>query len=239
MKKILTIALLLSFITYSNAQTTSDFFTKADTFFKTFVKNGKVDYQAIKKNEKDLTTLTGMIANLSVSTSKPSDYQAFWINAYNILVIKGIVDNYPLKSPLDKAGFFDKITYKAAGKDITLNDIENKMLRAVFPKEARVHFVLVCAGLGCPPIINEAYMPSKLEKQYTAQTVKALNDPNFIKVGKKKVEISQLFEWYTKDFTQDGKSIAAFINQYKTEKIPENAKISFYAYDWTLNETKK
>jgi len=236
MKKILLILSLISFqIGFSQAS--ADFFNKADTFFKTYVTQGKVKYAAIKANPASLNDLVGIIANTSVSTSDAKNYQAFYINAYNISVIKGIVDNYPTKSPLNIGGFFDAKKHNVAGNKITLNDIENKKLRAVYPKEARYHFVLVCAGLGCPPIINKAYKPETLEKQLLKQTVLAMDNPKFIRVEEKKVKISQIFEWYKKDFTQYG-SLVEFINKYKTEKLPANSKTGYYTYDWTLNDAK-
>ncbi len=231
------IFLVLAF-QFSIGQSTSDFFSKSDTFFKTYVKNGRVDYKRIKENPVSLNELVDIAENISVSKSDKTTYQAFWINGYNLSVIKGIVDNYPIKSPLDKAGFFDKTKYNIGGKAITLNDIENKLLRGNFPKEARFHFVLVCAGLGCPPIVSSAYLPSTLETQLQKQTKKALNNPNFIKVKGNKVQLSQLFEWYKGDFTQDGKSQVDFVNQYRNEKIDSGAKVSYYNYDWALNETK-
>ena len=179
-----------------------------------------------------------MAEKITVSKSDSKTYQAFWINGYNISVIKGIVDNYPIKSPLDKAGFFDKKKYAIGGKSITLNDIENKLLRANFPKEARFHFVLVCAGLGCPPIISNAYKPNTLDSQLEKQTKLALNDSNFIRVKGKKVQLSQLFEWYKGDFTQGGISEIDYVNKYRNEKIAEGTKIGYYTYDWALNETK-
>ena len=219
------------------AQSTSEFFSKSETFFKANVKNGRVDYKRIKDNPDSLNELLEMASAISVSKDAASEYQSFWINGYNLLVIDGIVRNYPIKSPLDKAGFFDGHKNDIGGISITLNDIENKLLRKNFPKEARFHFVLVCGGLGCPPIINEAYTPSKLDTQLEAQTKLALNDPKFIQVNKNKVKISQIFEWYKGDFEHEGK-VVDFINKYKSEKLPEKAKVSYYPYDWTLNEIK-
>ncbi len=173
MKKILFLTVLVFNSVLGFSQTTTAFFDKADTFFKTYVKEGRVAYQEIKNDKKDLAVLMELMTTVSVSKENVAEYQSFWINAYNISVINGIVSNYPIKSPLDKAGFFDKIKYNVGGESITLNDIEHKMLRAVFPKEARFHFVLVCAGLGCPPIINEAYLPPTLENQLALQTKRA------------------------------------------------------------------
>ncbi len=240
MKKriVLTASVFIFLFQFSFAQNVSDFFSKADTFFSTYVKNGKVNYKAIKENPTSLNELIDLANRLSVSETDKNTYQAFWINGYNLSVIKGIVANYPIKSPLDKAGFFDKTKYNIGGKSITLNDIENKLLRGNFPKEARFHFVLVCAGLGCPPIISNAYLPNTLDSELQKQTKIALNNPDFIKVKGNRVQLSQLFEWYKGDFTQDGKSQIDFVNQYRNEKIDSGAKVGYYSYNWALNEIK-
>ena len=238
-KKItLTVLAFILHFQLSTAQNVSEFFSKADTFFAEYVKNGRVAYKAIKDNPASLDELLNLASEISVAESDKATYQAFWINGYNLSVIKGIVANYPIKHPTDKAGFFDKTKYNIGGKSITLNAIENKLLRGNFPKEARFHFVLVCAGLGCPPIINNAYLPNTLESQLQKQTKIALNNPNFIRVKGNKVQLSQIFEWYKGDFTQDGKSQIDYINQYRKEKIDSEAKVSYYNYDWTLNEIK-
>lgn len=239
MRKNISLVIVL-FLTaaFAFAQSTSDFFSKSDAFFKANVKNGRVAYKAIKDNPTALNELLEMAKGISVSKDNANEYQAFWINGYNLLVIDGIVKNYPIKSPLDKPGFFDGHKNEIGGTKITLNDIENKLLRKNFPKEPRFHFVLVCGGLGCPPIISEAYTPAKLDSQLETQTKLAINDPNFIRVTKNKVKVSQIFEWYPGDFKQDGKKLVDFINQYKAEKLPEKAKVSYYQYDWTLNEVK-
>lgn len=238
MKNTIKIPVLLMLFSLATgfSQDTNNFFTKANTFFNTNVAGGKVAYKNITESPKELNDLVEQMKTIKVSKSDVATYQAFWINAYNISVIKNVVENYPLKTPLDKTGFFDKIKHTVAGKELTLNDMEHKMLRAVFPKEPRFHFVLVCAGLGCPPIINKAYMPSLIEDQLQIQTEIAINNPNFIIVNKNKVKLSQIFEWYKGDFTQNGKSLIDFVNLYRKEKIGVKAKVSFYPYDWTLNK---
>lgn len=236
MKKI-AVLLILIITTSSFAQSPTNFIKQADSFFKEYVSNGRVNYKAIKQNPEKLNQLVTLGKAVSVSTSDAKNYQAFWINAYNIHVINGIVESYPVKSPLDIKGFFDKTSRDVGGKRITLNDIENKLLRAKFPQEARFHFVLVCAGLGCPPIINKAYTPGALEGQLQKQAEIALNNPNFIKVKGNKVQLSQIFEWYKGDFTQNGSEID-YINKFRKEALPEKSKVSYYTYDWTLNQTK-
>ena len=230
------IIILIASFNFGFSQNTNSFFKKADLFLKEYVSNGKVDYTAIKEHPEKLKELLCIAEKISVSETDAKTYQAFWINAYNLSVIKGIVDNYPIKSPLDKAGFFDTIQYKIGGKSITLNDIENTLLRANF-KDARFHFVLVCGAIGCPPLINKAYLPNTLETQLEMQTKKALNG-SFLKVNtkKKRVEGSEILKWYKEDFTMNGLSEIDFINKYRIEKIPATYKLSYFTYNWNLNK---
>lgn len=234
MNKILSILLVISFSCTAAALDQEKFYNAADSFLKTHVKNGLVDYDAISKNTAGLDSLIEMIETAQVNSAHKKDYQSFYINAYNFYVIKGIVDDM-LSSPLDKKGFFDTIKRKVAGEQITLNDIENKKLRAQF-KDARFHFVLVCGALGCPPLINKAYRPELLEKQLETQTAKAINNNQFIQVKKNKVAVSQIFEWYQEDFTTNGQRILDYISKYRSEPLPEKAKLSFYTYNWNVNK---
>lgn len=236
MKKFITI-LFLAFTILSNAQDLKSFFSKTDDFLKSNVANGKVHYQKIKNDAAPLNELVETIAKMDVAKENANAQKAFLINAYNLLLIKGIIAKYPVKSPMDIAGLFDKTTHIIDGKKYTLNDLENKLIRAKY-NDARIHFVLVCGALGCPPIINTAYKPETLEEQLNKQAKIALNNPAFIKVnaGSKKVELSQIFEWFKGDFITKGKNEIDYINQFREIKIDEKSKISYYPYDWTLNK---
>lgn len=230
-------ALTLSF-SYGFGQDTALFFEKTDAFFGQYVKEGKVDYGQIHSNPKKLNEILELAQTISVTKNNSKTFQAFWINAYNLCVIKGVVDHYPINSPLDVPGFFDTKTYSIGNMDRTLNEMENKLLRANFPNEPRFHFALVCAGLGCPPIIDKAYLPKTLDKQLQEQTELSLNNPHFIRIDGDKVELSQIFEWYADDFTRNGKSLIDIVNMYRTKKIDPTSKVVFYPYDWSLNKVK-
>ena len=231
---IIVLLILISFEGFS--QDLNTFLNEADVFFKANVANGKVAYSEIHANQDELNSVLNLAEGISVSKNDANSYQAFWINAYNLSVIKGVIDNYPTNSPLDNEGFFDKTTYSLGGKSITLNDIEHKLLRGNF-KDARFHFVLVCGAVGCPPLINQAYLPNTLNAQLDKQTKIALNG-SFLRVNakKKRVQASQIMEWYKEDFTMNGKSEIEFINKYRTEKIPNNFKLSYFPYDWKVNK---
>jgi len=237
MKRILILSLLLnSLISFATDYSVSTFFDAANTFFKTNVKNGLVNYAHIKTNRSSLDKLVRQIATEEIASLSKTSKKAFYINSYNILVIKSLVDNMPIKSPLDKKGFFDITKHKVAGENLALNDIENKKLRAVY-NDARIHFVLVCGAKGCPKIIPSAYYPEKLEAQLNAQTKQAVNSTYFIRVkdSEKKVSISEIFKWYADDFNSYG-SIISFLNKYRATPIPSSYKLDYYTYDWNINK---
>lgn len=236
MKKI-TIIVILSLIAVKGfSQDLNTFFDRADTFFKMNVSDGKVDYSKIHSSQDKLNEVLKIAEGISISKDDAKNFQAFWINAYNLSVIKGIIDHYPTNSPLDNKGFFDKTTHNLGGKSITLNDIEHKLLRGDF-KDPRFHFVLVCGALGCPPLISQAYLPSTLENQLETQTKTAING-SFIRVNakKKRVEASQIMEWYKEDFTMNKTKEIDFINKYRTEKLDNKFKLSYFPYDWKVNK---
>ena len=237
MKNQISIILLFVAFTQLYSQDVNTFFTKTTIFFNLNVDNGKVAYSKINSNKESFFELMKMAETIEISKKNSKTYQAFWINVYNLSVIKGIIDNYPINSPLDKNGFFDKTKFKLGGKNVTLNEIENEILRAQF-NDARFHFVLVCGAIGCPPIINKAYLPTTLESQLKKQTELALNGDYFIKVNykKKRVEVSEIMKWYQEDFIKNGVSEIEFINQYRKDKIPTNYKLSYYPYNWNLNK---
>jgi hypothetical protein len=145
----------------------------------------------------------------------------------------------PIAKPTDVTGFFDAIKFNLAGTQITLSDIENKKIRAVY-KDPRVHFALVCAAKSCPPIANYAFTPTNVEAKLEAITKAALNNNSFIKVddAKKTVQFSQILDWYKDDFLAVAKNNLEYVNKYRTTAIPANYTQSFYDYNWALNIKK-
>lgn len=213
------------------------FLQSSDAFLKNRVVNGSVAYSKIKQNLAEIESLYKQVGEMMLTGLDDNSKKAFYINAYNIIVIYWVAKHYPLKSPLDDSGFFDQVKHKVAGEEMTLNSLEIKKLLSVY-KDARFHFALACAAKSCPPLASFAFLPTTLDKQLTERTTQALNNPNWIKVNdaQQKVELSKIFEWYKKDFTADGKSEIEWINQFRKEKIPTTYAVGFYEYDWRLNE---
>ena len=229
------IVVLLITSTTIFAQTTSQFFEEADAFFSKEVKKGVLDYTGLKSNTR-LASLIRTVETLDVATADANTKKAFYINAYNLIVINEAAKAYPLQSVQSITGFFDGRKVTVGGKQLTLNNLEKNYLLKPY-NDARLHFVLVCGALGCPPITNFAYRPEQLEQQLEQQTKIALNNPDFLKVTANKVELSQIFKWYAHDFGGNKGAILEFINQYRTTPLSKSTKISYYPYDWTLNDS--
>lgn len=232
--KYISVAILLfAFSLGTQAQT--DFFDQTNTFLSNYVKSGKVNYEQVNQNTTTLDELVKAVATYDLTGTKKD--KAFYLNAYNILVIKSVVDNYPISSPLDVPGFFDAQTHTVAGKTVTLNGIENDIIRPTY-NDARIHFALVCAAKGCPKIKGKAFTTANQEFMLEANTKASMNDNNFIRVNEanKTVEISKIFEWYKVDFGTTDNDLIAFINQYRDNPIPDGFSVAYYEYDWRLNK---
>lgn len=228
---LLSFALLVTIYAHSQP-----FFEESKNFFEKYVSKGWVDYQGIINNQEELDELLNIIATYPIDEASSQTEKAFLINAYNILVIKGIIDDYPTKSPLDIPNYFDEAKYTVAGQKVSLNQLEKGMLYPKYP-DPRLHFVLVCAAVSCPKLQSTAYFPAQLESQLTEVTKSVLNDEQFIQNATTKPKLSIIFSWYEGDFG-GRKNLINFINQYRDNPLPVKTSIKFYEYDWTLNESK-
>ncbi len=210
------------------------FFQDADKFFKSHVEGDRVNYWNAK-NDQQLMSLINRIGSADLRAEDVGTQKAFRINAYNLLVISGVLETYPVESVQDISGFFDEKKYLVAGQLMTLNSLERDFI--LTDGDPRSHFVLVCGAVGCPPITNFAYRPITLERQLDNQTYKALNDPNFLRLSDQgiQVELSQIFKWYADDFGKNKAERIAFINSFREQKLPEGVAVSYYPYDWSLN----
>ena len=235
MQKLTIMLICLGLLTPAYAQSQqTNFFEKANIFFGRYVDGGLVDYAGIKSQSQDLQELLTLIANYDLQKASEIEIKTFQINTYNILVIKGIVDHYPVASPLTVAGFFDGQKYQVAGEMLTLNDLEKKRLLPQ-TQDPRLHLVLVCAALGCPALADFAYTPTLLEEQLQNRTSLLINDPDFVRIREDKVELSKIFKWYRQDFESAG-GLIPFINGYRSMPLDEDISVGFYHYDWSLNQ---
>ena len=201
---------------------------------KNVTDDGHVDYRSIQLHPENLNTY---LQNLSKTkpnkTWSKNETLAFWINAYNAFTVKLIIDNYPVKSIKDIKNPWDTKFFSIGNKTMSLNHIEHGILRKL--NEPRIHFAIVCASVSCPKLQNKAFTASELNSQLTNAAIKFLSDSSKNKISENSLELSKIFQWFTKDFKQHG-SLIDFLNHYTETAISENATITFKDYNWSLND---
>ena len=233
---------------------------------------GMVNYKKLKTEAQMLESFIAAMGKLDPNSySKWNERRkiTFWLNAYNAFTLKAIVDNYPIKPGFFRSmyypknsirqisGVWDKITFKVMGKDYTLEHIEHKILRKKFD-EPRIHMAMVCAAMGCPPLLNKPYIGQRLNEQLDGQTRRFLANSAKFKIDREVgvVYLSSIFKWFKGDFVNKyapeknisghGKKVSAVLNfvaHYleKTDReyiLVGGFKVKYLKYDWSLNEQK-
>ncbi len=206
---------------------------------------GIVNYKGFVKDKAKLDAYLKTISENAPDrkTWSKNEQLAYWINAYNAYTVKLIADNYPVKSirdlgpalkiPLIKDVWHYKF-FKIGGQESSLDEIEHSILRKEF-SEPRIHFAINCASVSCPPLLNEAFVASKIDAQLERVAKTFVNDKSRNKISPNAIEISSIFSWFKGDFTNNG-SLIDFLNKYSTVKINKTATISHLDYNWNLNE---
>lgn len=210
--------------------------------------DGLVNYKGLKE-DKEFMRYIEYLSNTDPDTL-PSDKHrlAFWINAYNAFVLKGVLEEYPIKSVLDVGwlphSFFIRKKFKTFGGWITLRVLENDKLREAF-SEPRIHFAINCASMSCPKLLTEAYRAERLEQQLEAQAVSFINNrrKNYLDKENNILFLSSIFKWYEGDFIKNGGKledyVARYLNPDDAEIVTTNdVTIEYLDYDWSLNEQK-
>ena len=209
------------------------------------VKLNAVNYKKLGKDEA-YTKLVKDLEKSSLSSLKTREEKlAFWINVYNIMAAKMVLDNYPVKSIKDAGSLFTAVWKKpvgmVAGQNRTLNEIEHEILRKM--GEPRIHVAIVCASVSCPDLRPEAYTADKLNSQLDDQMKQFLaNAKKGLQVDEKKsrLYLSSIFKWFKEDFDSKG-GVRSFIAPYSPETLKESVtkkglRVSYLDYDWGLNE---
>lgn len=202
---------------------------------KIYVDNeGNVNYAKWKN---DTTSLDNYISSLEVNPPaeywSKNDSLAYFINTYNAVTVKLILDNYPLKSIRMLITPWRFKRFNLNGKKVSLNHIEHEILRKM--GEPRIHFAINCASASCPKLLNKAFYSHSMEKQLEAVTKDFINDKKRNLTGEKEMSVSRIFQWFAGDFGTK-KERHAFIRRYAQEPVAKNAKLRFLNYDWSLNE---
>ena len=179
---------------------------------------------------------------------------AFWLNAYNYFMIAHILENPKNGEPVDSVrdyGYllnpyriFKREIFEVGGREFSLDEIEKEILLGKEYqqrgwKDARVHFAVNCASVGCPPLRGEPYLPGDLDERLMQNIRYALNSPRHLHLQGDTLYVSRLFAWYEADFVQAQGSVQAFIKAYGgtavDHAVNKAKRIRYIDYNWDLN----
>ena len=212
-----------------------------DEVLRANVVDGQVDYPGIAADPRFNEYVERLKSEPAVNGGE--EELAYWINAYNALAIKGILDGRSPGSFFGRIGYFKNAKYSVGGKEINLYDLERDVIIPI--GEPRIHFAINCASASCPKLLSEAYSANQLEQQLETTTTQFINDPtrNRFDKEKKVAHISKIFDWFNEDFEKHSGSVQAYLAQYVddpalAEELQNGRyKIKYLKYDWSLNGT--
>ena len=206
---------------------------------------GQVNYRKLKANPEKFEAYLDLLAVTNPETLSYNAQLTFWVNAYNALVIKGVVDRYPIRSVRNVKlfnGFFSRLKFHVAGQIYSPSQIEHDIIRTEFV-DPRIHFVLVCASRGCPPLWNRAYSAETIEERLETATFNFIQHPERVRIDRaeRRVYVSKIFKWYDDDFKEGYNGVADFLADYLPAEDTEylestDVKFRYLDYDWTLND---
>jgi len=216
----------------------------------TVVKDSQVDYAKLQAAPQELDAYLLELASIPAGEFagwSEADRLALLLNLYNAQTLRLIVDHYPVKS-IRSIGFLPgaawrELIVRFGGQIMTLGHLENEIIRTDY-QEPRIHFALVCAAVGCPPLRDEPFVGSRLNEQLDDQTQQflATTEKNRFNAETNTLHLSPIFKWYDEDFIKPAGSLAAYVKpflpaaQRDALTEPSQVKERFTKYDWALNE---
>jgi hypothetical protein len=233
MKQLILFFTLLFLVTSSaKAQDIDAFFKQSNSFFSDYAQFNSVQYKVLHQDHETLDGLVKSIASTDLSAVDEQVQKAFFINAYNLLVISTVVEYYPIASPNEVVTFWDEIEQEVAGKKYTLESLKAYILETF--EDPLLHFALVDGSMSSASIVDFAYESTKLNAQLEDRAIAFLNDAKQVQYNSELNEIvlPRIFKTNRLDF---GTSTVDFLNKYRVKKINNETLLKYGNYDWRLN----
>ena len=209
-----------------------------------------VDYAALAANSADAAKLAGYLEYLEGIDPREysrAEQMAYWINFYNALTVKVVLDEYPVDSIKDihegvvpLTGPWGDVHARVAGQDLTLDQIEHGILRPIW-RDERIHYAVNCAAYGCPHLLETAFTADNTEALLNAGARDYVNNFRGVDVVDDDfVVLSSIYEWYTEDFGNTEESVLAHLREHADGELATFLE-SFegaieYDYNWDLNQ---
>ena len=197
---------------------------------------GRIDFAGVSRDPTNLDSYVAWLARAETPADRPAKL-AHLLNAYNALAMYNAVrSGIPEELDSRKVKFFYRDRFELGGRRISLYALENKVIRPL--GDPRVHFALNCMARSCPRLPKEPFRAETVDPDLDRLAREFLNEPRNVTVdpAAKLVRFSEILKFYTEDFLKVAPSLVAYANRYLDEKIPEDYRVEFIPYDWTLNK---
>jgi hypothetical protein len=236
-----------------------------DQLLDLYVRNGDVYYRALRSDRAKLDGYINLLATASVAKGSRQEQIAFWLNAYNALVLRTVIDHYPIqarssqypaKSIRQIPGAFERLPHRVAGRTLTLDQIEKEVLPEF--RDARVYFALGRGAAGSGRLRSEAFLPARIEEQLADVASECVTRAQCLSIDREagKVNASSIFSWRESEFAAAfaaaappafasrapvERAIIAFVMPkllpIEKEMLEKNTfQFVYTPFDWTLND---
>lgn len=199
---------------------------------------GRIDFTGLAADRNDLGSFIVYIAHTPPNAFAERQAKlAYLINSYNALSMASVLDRgIPERLDLlDRIQFFVLRRAVVGGQPISLRAYENDVIRPL--GDERVHFALNCMVASCPRLPQHPFTANGLDHELDAAARLFFTEPRNCAVDptKRELYLSEILSFYTEDFLAKAPSLPAYVNRWRTDKVPEDFAVTFYPYDWTIN----
>jgi hypothetical protein len=187
------------------------------------------------------------LASLPIRSYNRAEQLAYWINLYNALIVRLVVDHYPVASIQDIAaeasasgpGPWRQELVEVEGVPLSLNDIAHRILRPIW-RDPRIHYALSCGAVSCPNLQPEPFDAAHLEQQLNEAAMAYVNGSQCIRIEGDHLALSSMFRWYHDDFGPTDRDVINHLLAYAEPglamKLQGFDQISDNGFDWRLND---
>lgn len=208
----------------------------------------RIAYQRV--TAADRAALAAYVAQLAarpISSYGRAEQMAYWINLYNALTVRVVLEHYPVDSIRDidiSPGLFTDGPWaskliEVEGEPLSLDDIEHRILRPIWA-DPRIHYAVNCASIGCPNLQPEPFRAATLDRQLDQAAAEFINHPRAASVMGGQLKVSSIYRWFESDFGGTDRDVIAHLKAYAAPplamQLDRFSRIDQDGYDWRLND---
>ena len=211
-----------------------------DSVLSSHVKDGYVDYPRLKKNSRFEKYLT-LLESFDVSSLETEeDRTAFWINTYNSLALKMVVNGTTPVNAVGRMKFYRTIEHRVGGEKYDLNEIKSVLEGFEDP---RLYFAIVDASYAAPILKSEVYKAKTISEELDAAVFAFVNDnrKNRFLPNLRIAKLSKIFERNEGKFGQGEDELLRWVGRYHEDEnvaddlIDGRFEVDYLDYEYSIN----